>query len=190
MIMANFGRFHHASKFCTNQTYRPQLRHYWCCRAAPSSIPIAAGLSQPKRARRDRGLNWLPQEIYPLLAVKRDIYLEDFDTIDGRDFMTPDTSKWNRIFQIVMLAWFSPYLGDGPACKTKWNQLVLDYKRIADYLSRTGQNIPDYQELGSADRKAEGLHEYLSKMYTRPFTNGMAIGLIKIVNGGLIKFGV
>lgn len=56
-----------------------------------------------------------------------------------------------------MRSGYSPVLPDGPACKTKWNQLLPDYKRIADYLCRTGRNVPENWDLTSADRKAEGL---------------------------------
>ena len=71
--------------------------------------------------------------------------------------MTPDNSKWIHISHFVNTAGFSPIPSDGPACKTKWNHLVLDYKRIADYLSRTGRNVVDYRDLSCAERKAEGL---------------------------------
>jgi len=87
----------------------------------------------PKRARKDQGPNWLPQEISALIAVKREMFLEELDTVDERDLMTPKTNKWNQVSHEVMWASFSPYLRDGPACKTKWNQLIPDYKRIADY---------------------------------------------------------
>jgi hypothetical protein len=52
---------------------------------------------------------------------------------------------------------FSPCLQDGPACKTKWNQLIPYCKRIADYLARIGRNGADYWDQSSAKRKAEGL---------------------------------
>jgi hypothetical protein len=53
--------------------------------------------SQPKRARKDRGPNWVVQEILALIAAKCESFLEDLDTIDGRDLMNPDATKWNRI---------------------------------------------------------------------------------------------
>jgi hypothetical protein len=58
--------------------------------------------------------------------------------------MNPDATKWIRVSDHVMRAGFSPCLREGSACKTKWNQLIPDYKRIADYHSRTGQNVVDY----------------------------------------------
>lgn len=125
--------------------------------ARPPPVVTPPGASQPKRARKDRGPNWLPQEILILIRAKRDMYLEELDTVDGRDLMTPDNTKWIRISHDIMRAGFSPVLRDGPACKAKWNQLIPDYKKIADYLGRTGRNIPDYWDLSSAERKAEGL---------------------------------
>lgn len=121
--------------------------------------------SQNKRSRKDRGPNWLPQEILVLIRAKREMYLEELDTIDGRDLMTPDNTKWMRIYDDLMRAGFSPCLRDGPACKAKWNQLISDYKRIADYLCRTGRNVPDYWELSSAERKAEGLPRMFAKEF-------------------------
>ena len=126
-------------------------------RSAPEINPLVTGPSPPKRARKDRGPNWSPQEIVVLIAARREQYLRELDTVDGRDLMTPDTSKWIHISHFVNTAGFSPIPRDGPACKTKWNQLVPDYKRIADYLSRTGRNVVDYWDLSCAERKAEGL---------------------------------
>lgn len=123
--------------------------------APPSSAPACS--SQAKRIRRDRGPNWNPQEIFVLIAAKREMYLQDLDAIDRRDLMTPDTNKWMRISQQVMQAGFSPCIRDGTACKTKWNQLIPDYKRIADYLSRTGRNVQDYWELSATERMTDGL---------------------------------
>ena len=91
------------------------------------------------------------------------MFLEELDSVDGRDLMTPDTSKWLRVSQHVMSSGYSPCLRDGPACKTKWNQLIPDYKRIADYMCRTGRNVTDFWELDSADRKAEGLPRQFSQ---------------------------
>jgi hypothetical protein len=100
-----------------------------------------------------------------LIAAKRESFLEDLDTVDGRDLMNPDATKWNRISQQVMRAGFSPCLHDGPACKTKWNQLIPDYKSIADYHSKTGRNVPDYWEQTTAEHKAEGLSKAFMKEY-------------------------
>ena len=85
------------------------------------------------------------------------MFLEEVDTIDGRDLMTPENTKWILISNQVMRAGLSPCVRDGPACKSKWNQLLPDYKRIADYLSRTGRNVPDYWDLSSTERRSEGL---------------------------------
>jgi hypothetical protein len=57
----------------------------------------------------------------------------------------------------VNTAGFSPIPRGGSAYKTKWNQLVPDYKRIAYHLSRTGRNVVDYWDLSCVERKAEGI---------------------------------
>lgn len=71
--------------------------------------------------------------------------------------MNPDSGKWTRISVQVNRAGFSPCFRDGPACKSKWNLLLPEYKRIADYFLRTGTNSPDYWSLSVDARKAEGL---------------------------------
>ena len=95
------------------------------------------------------------------------MFLEDLDTIDGRDLMTLDNTKWIRISHDVMCAGISPCVRDGLACKTKWNQLIPDYKRIADYFSRTGRNVPDYWELSGSEWKSEGLPRHFSEEFYR-----------------------
>ncbi|KAG0597304.1 hypothetical protein M758_UG326700 [Ceratodon purpureus] len=116
-----------------------------------------SGPSQAKRARKDRGPNWLPTEVFALISVKCDMYLEELDTIDGRDLMTRDSSKWNQVAQAIMRLRISPCMRDGAACKTKWYQLIPDYKKIADYLNRSGRNLADYYEMSSSEWKGEGL---------------------------------
>ena len=105
-------------------------------------LPMDATL--PKHPRKDRGPNWLPQEVTALVNIKRDMYLEEIDIVDARDLMNPDATKWFRVSQEVMKADFSPCVRDAIACKTKWNQIIPDYKRIANFFARTGRNGEDY----------------------------------------------
>jgi hypothetical protein len=62
-------------------------------RPAPEINLLVTGPSPPKRARKDKGPNWSPREIVVLIAARREQYLRELDTIDGRDLMTPDTNK-------------------------------------------------------------------------------------------------
>src|SRR5579875_3567881 len=71
--------------------------------------------------------------------------------------MMSETNKWLWISHQLMRCRFSPCLRDGSACKTKWNQLIPDYRKILDYLSCTGRNAPEYWDMSSAKSKAEGL---------------------------------
>ena len=120
-------------------------------------------MSNSKRARKDRCPNWTHQEVLALIAAKRDMFLEELDVVDGRDLMIPDNTKWMRISQEVMRAGFSACLRDGAACKTKWNQILPDYKRISDYLRRTGRNVRDYWDLSPLQRQEEGLPKQFSQ---------------------------
>ena len=86
----------------------------------PAPVPSqSTGPSRAKRARKDRGPNWLPQEVFALIAAKRGMYLEELDTVDGRDLMTPDTSKWQRVSTQIMRLGISPCPHDGPALQDK-----------------------------------------------------------------------
>lgn len=62
-----------------------------------------------------------------------------------------------KVADHIMQAGFSPCICDGPACKTKWSQLVLEYKRIFDYHCRSSQNVRDFWSLTKDQRKEEGL---------------------------------
>ena len=86
--------------------------------------------------------------------------MSELETIDARDLMMPDSSKWICISNIVMSVGFPLCVHDGAAGKTKWNQLVPDYKHIVDYMGHSGQNVLDYWELSSTQRKQEGLPGY------------------------------
>ena len=89
--------------------------------------------------------------------------LEEVDAVDGRDLMTPENTKWCRISEQVMHAGFSQCSRDGASCKNKWNQLLPEYKRISDYLGRSGRNIDDYWDLLPVERKEEGLPKQFSQ---------------------------
>jgi hypothetical protein len=93
-----------------------------------------------RRPRRDRGPNWNLQEMLALVDANREEYLEELDTMDARDLMDPDVTKWSRISDRVMAAGHSPCVRDHAMCKSKWHLLIPDYRRISDYHARTGTN--------------------------------------------------
>lgn len=105
----------------------------------------------------------MQQEVLALIAVKRAIYFEERDVVDARDLMMPENTKWLRVSQEVMRAGFSECLRDAQSCKTKWNQILPEYKRISDYLCRSGRNVADYWDLSQAQRKEEGLPKQFSQ---------------------------
>jgi hypothetical protein len=132
--------------------------------AAPRGRPPLLGsISQPGRQRRDHMPNWSQQEVCALISAKRELYMEEIDMLDGRDLMTTDVNRWLHVSTLVMDAGFSPCLRDGPSCKTKWHQILPDYKRIADYHSRMGTNTPDYWEQAPVERLAGGLPRSFSQ---------------------------
>ena len=123
---------------------------------APTSVPT-------KHARKDQGPNWLPQEVMALVNAKREMHLEEMDAVDAQDLMNADSRKWQRVSEKVMKCGLSPCTHDAAAYKTKWNQIVPDYKRIADFFVRTGRNGADYWDLTTSERKSEGLPQSFSQ---------------------------
>jgi hypothetical protein len=132
-------------------------------RSKRPSPPIPTPPSRTSRARKDRQPNWSQHEISALIAAKREFFLEELDALDGQDLMNPEASKWMRVSQHVMRAGHSPCMRDGPACKAKWNLLLPDYKRIADFHARTGRNGMDYWELYTLEHTSEGLPKTFSR---------------------------
>ena len=73
--------------------------------ARPALAPPAnAEPSQSMRARKDRGPNWLPQEVSALIAAKQEMYLEELDTIDGRDYRRQKPVS-GLVFLIRLCVW-------------------------------------------------------------------------------------
>ena len=58
---------------------------------------------------------------------------------------------------------FSPCPRNGASCKTKWHQIIPDYKKIADFFARTGRNGADYWDMTASERKNEGLPHCFAK---------------------------
>ena len=76
---------------------------------APTPRSTTATTSIPaKRARKDRGPNWLPQEVMALVNAKQEMHLEEMDTVDARDLMNADSRKWQRVSHEVWT--FSMYM--------------------------------------------------------------------------------
>jgi hypothetical protein len=48
------------------------------------------------------------QEMLALVAAKREEYMDEVETVDTRDLMDPNVTKWSRISERVMSAGYSP----------------------------------------------------------------------------------
>lgn len=79
-----------------------------------------------------------------LIAAKREEFMDELDTIDARDLMDSNVTKWRRISDKVMAAGFSPCLRDHAKNKSKWYLILPEYRRIVDYYARTGINKEVY----------------------------------------------
>lgn len=71
--------------------------------------------------------------------------------------MTLDSTKWQRVSHQVLKCGFCPCPRDAAQCKTKWNQIIPDYKCITDFFARTGTNGAHYWDLTFDERRSEGL---------------------------------
>jgi hypothetical protein len=65
-----------------------------------------------RRPRRDRCPNWNLYEMLALVDAKRKEYMDEFDVVDTRDLMDPETIKWTRISERVMASGHSPCVRD------------------------------------------------------------------------------
>jgi hypothetical protein len=54
-----------------------------------------------------------------LVDAKREEFLEELDTIDGRDLMDSEVTKWSCISDKIMASCFSTHFCDGMAYKDK-----------------------------------------------------------------------
>jgi hypothetical protein len=103
-----------------------------------------------------------------LVAAKREEFMDELDTVDARDLMDPDVTKWRRISDKVMAAGFSPCWRDHSMCKSKWHLLLPEYRRIANYHARTGTSKEAYWSQTSTEHVQEGLPKSFSKkLYER-----------------------
>jgi hypothetical protein len=92
-----------------------------------------------------------------LVDAKRDEYMDELDTVDARDLMDPDVTKWKWISDVVMSAGHSPCIRDHAMCKSKWHLLIPDYCRIGDYHARTWINREVYWMQSNREHVQEGL---------------------------------
>lgn len=126
-----------------------------------SAVPIVGATSvtthPSKKQRKERGPNWDAKEILALIDAKRRLQESEELHVDKRHAMQPDSNKWHRISVDVNRTSGSSTPRDGPQCKSKWNQLIPDYKRIVDHFSPTGTNNITYWTMGKDEKKAEGL---------------------------------
>jgi hypothetical protein len=108
------------------------------------------------KARKERASNWSALEILDMVAAKK----QDIEVEDARKLMRPEQSKWGKISTQVNEAgrlWWGHSPRDVVSCKYKWQTLLVDYKKIADYHRCIGLVGNEYFELRSKDRKEKKL---------------------------------
>lgn len=76
---------------------------------------------------------------------------------DQGELMLPEAGKWQRISEDIQSAGVSTSRRDGPSCKSKWNFMIAEYKRIVDFGSRSESPDMTYWTVDADERKAQGL---------------------------------
>jgi hypothetical protein len=97
------------------------------------------------------------QEVLALVAAKRNLYLEELGSLDGRELMRKYSAVWKRISATIMKVGHSPCPRDLQSCKTKWHQIFPDYKRIADHHAKTSINALEFWDMAFHEHNAHGL---------------------------------
>jgi hypothetical protein len=120
----------------------------------------ADAVGPSRKSRKERASNWSVLEILDMVAAKKQEFLEDIEVEDARDLMYPDQTKWGKIATQVYEAGLvrgghSPR--DALACKYKWQTLLADYKKVADFHRCTGLVGNEYFEFKSKERKERRL---------------------------------
>lgn len=112
----------------------------------------------PSRApRKERDPNWTRMEMIALVRAKRQEFLDEVDADDPRTLMTTEGTRWKKIGISVNLVDGVICYRSPDACKYKWQQLLPDYKRIADLHRETGTNSEIYFSMTGVERRAQNL---------------------------------
>lgn len=92
-----------------------------------------------------------------LVEAKRRMTMRERNAKNQRELMLPEAGKWVKISEDVQCAGVSSSRRDGPSCKSKWNLLIAEYKRIVDFNSRAESPDVTYWTVDADQRKAQGL---------------------------------
>jgi len=113
----------------------------WCSIEWPPKFLWIYSVSLPSNSRcrrKERCHNWQVSETLVLIDAKRWQHDLEKNTLDRRHLMESDMTKWMRVAEHVNRVGFSPCICNGNACKSKWNQILPDYKNISNYQCRSG----------------------------------------------------
>jgi hypothetical protein len=88
-----------------------------------------------------------------LVRAKRQEFLEELDIEDPRELMSSEMTKWEKVSLSLNRADGISCFRTAEACKYKWQQLLPDYKKVADLHKGTGTNSMLYFDLSFAERR-------------------------------------
>jgi hypothetical protein len=96
-------------------------------------------------------------EMMALAIAKWDKFLDELAIVDQREFIDPESSKWDKIAIKVDVALVGqPHINRGGlACKYKWQSMVQEFKKIANFHNETSRRGLEYFDLTTAEKMAK-----------------------------------
>eukprot|EP01018_Ginkgo_biloba_P032659 Gb_20121 [translate_table: standard] len=111
--------------------------------------------------KRKRSRNWEVNEIMHLVCAKKDEW-ERYDVSSFREKFESAVEKWNKVVEYLALQGIEDR--DISQCKSKWDNLVSDFKEVK-YWNRKGGH-PSYFSMSRDDRRHNNLPlQFESKIF-------------------------
>jgi len=98
-----------------------------------------------------------------LVEAKRILQDEENNCIDKRNLILTDENKWHRTSRDAIASGVMITYRDGPGCKSKWNQVIPEFKCISDFFANSGNNVMEYWTMQPNEKKAERLPHFFSQ---------------------------
>lgn len=104
----------------------------------PNLMPQLLHLQEGKENRHP---NLTFEEIFALIQAKKVEYFEKLHVAYVRDLMDPKAIQWQCNSNAIMAFRYVVCSRNHHACKMKWNLLIPNYKRLANYHAQIHTNL-------------------------------------------------
>jgi hypothetical protein len=111
-------------------------------------------------------------EMIALVRAKKQEFIKELDADNPRELMSTEMTKWERISMSMNTVEGMTCFRSIEACKYKWQQLLPDYKKVANLYKGTETNAMLYFDLSFANGGRECCRRTSTPMSTRRCTNG------------------